>query len=331
MSLVLIPGYFHHSAFYPILVFLLMDGSVADRSMSCTKLSSPATETTVLRGGGCFLLSRVARTWEESETFCKDLGDGWSLVVIEDAETQTRVDNLTLTAGVSSQSWIGLHRQENKYKWVSGIDLGFPTFFRELGEGEVSPPGDCVTTSPPGDTIYGTWSNAECTTRLFTICHTNTILIPVTSGVAVVAAVAVVGVVIILCRRNKAKRLRVRTIDTDAGDDRESGDVSTKPTVVYAVVTPGRKRETSQAPSYDADPGYHYIPVDGEDSAGQGVTDPMYDTATAPQGKQQVTLDNTYDRAMFRQSGDGVYDHTSLTRKSPQVHDTSHYDHAIVQ
>ncbi|XP_067658885.1 uncharacterized protein [Haliotis asinina] len=466
----LISVYFHQSAFYPILVLLLMDGSVADKSTSCKPFPRPDTETAVFRDEGCFLLSRVARTWEESKTFCETLGKGWSLVVIEDVETQRHVDNLTLTAKISSDAWIGLRRQDNKYRWVSGNNLGLPDFFRELGEGENSPRGHCVITSPPEDN-YGTWNYADCTTKHFTICHTSSadslhrrttatvqeiptstttspptstttspststttspststttspststttspststttspptftitstttrkttpaktqttvknetatlakevtsaptssstraseisvqakpmtdatartstkpavqtttsivtdnIVIPVTSGVAVVAALTVVGVVIILCRRNKTKRLRLGTFDAVAGDDRESGDVRTKPDVVYAAVTPRRERQTSQALRCDADPGYHYIPVGGEDPVVHDVTGQMYDTATGRQEKQQVTLDSTYDRAMFHQSGDDVYDHTCLNRKSPQAQATSHYDHAVVQ
>ncbi|XP_067658310.1 uncharacterized protein [Haliotis asinina] len=142
------------------------------KSTSCKQLSRDVTETIVFRDEGCFLLSRVARTWEESKTFCETLGKGWSLVVIEDVETQRHVDNLTLTAKISSDAWIGLRRQDNKYRWVSGNNLGHPDFFRELGEGENCPRGHCVITSPPEDN-YGTWNYADCTTKHFTICHTN--------------------------------------------------------------------------------------------------------------------------------------------------------------
>ncbi|XP_071109770.1 uncharacterized protein [Haliotis cracherodii] len=167
----LIPAYIQHSALYSIWIFLWMHGSAADSAMSCKQFSNPDTQTTVFKDDGCFLLSREERTWEESKTFCNGLGDGWALVVIEDVEIQTHVDSVSRTAGVSTGSWIGL-RQRNGFTWVTGNKLGYPSFFKELADGEVQVTGDCVITSPPDDTsFYGIWSYMDCTARLYSICH----------------------------------------------------------------------------------------------------------------------------------------------------------------
>ncbi|XP_048238913.1 cell wall protein DAN4-like [Haliotis rufescens] len=167
----LIPAYIQHSALYAIWIFLWMDGSAADSAMSCKQFSNPDTETTVFKDDGCFLLSREESTREESQTFCNGLGDGWSLVVIEDVETQKHVDSVTRTAGVSTGSWIGLRRRNGKYTWESGNKLGYPDFFNAQA-GETASPGDCVTTNPPDDTSsYGIWRYMNCTARLYSICH----------------------------------------------------------------------------------------------------------------------------------------------------------------
>ncbi|XP_046337494.2 location of vulva defective 1-like isoform X2 [Haliotis rufescens] len=478
VSRLLITVYFQHSALYSIWIFLWMDGSAADSAMSCKQFSNPDTETTVFKDDGCFILSREDRTWEESQTFCNGLGDGWSLVEIEDAETQKHVDSVTRTAGVSTGSWIGL-RQRNGFTWVTGKRLGYPGFFKELAVGEVQSTGDCVTTSPPDVTAsYGIWSYMDCTARLYSICHSGsslpprktmtsrrttastmtvkatpakpqttvkygatqstaattqstatttqsiattqstatttqstptttqstapttqstatttqstatttqstaattqstattmqstvtttqstattmqsteaattqstaamttsstTVLIAVSSTAAFVAAVFLVGGVIALCRRNKQKRLRVRTNDTMAGDDTESGtvaDVRTKPEVEYAVVTKIQTKQSSQVNDCNTESGYHYASVDdGALPMKQGVNDQTYDTATITEKKQPITFDNTYARAIFSQSasdtGDDVYDHTRVSGKASQEVDASHYDHAFVK
>ncbi|XP_071109759.1 mucin-21-like [Haliotis cracherodii] len=443
----LMPAYIQHSALYSIWIFLWMDGSAADSAMSCKQFSNPDTETTVFKDDGCFLLSREERTWEESQTFCNGLGDGWSLVEIENVETQTHVDNVSRTAGVSTGSWIGLRRRNGKYTWESGNKLGYSDFFKELAEGEKASPGDCVTTSPPDDTFsYGIWNYMNCTARLYSICHSGfslpprktmssrrttsstmtlnatpaepqttvkygatqstaaptqstatttqytatttqstaattqstaaatqstaptpqstattmqskaaattqstaatttttsstTVLIAVSSAASFVAAVFLVGGVIVLCRRNKQKRLRVRTNDKMAGDDTESGtvaDVRTKPEVVYAVVTKIQTKQPSQVHDCNTESGYHYASVDdGARPITQGVNDQTYDTATITEKKQPITFDNTYARAMFSKSaadtGEDVYDHTRVTGKASQEVDASHYDHAFVK
>ncbi|XP_071109807.1 mucin-22-like [Haliotis cracherodii] len=496
VSRLLIPVYIQHSALYSIWIFLWMDGSAADSAMSCQQFSNPETETTVFKDDGCFLLSRENRTWEESQTFCNCLGNGWSLVEIEDVETQKHVDSVSRTAGVSTGSWIGLS-QRNGFTWVSGNKLGYQTFFKELADGEVQSSGDCVITSPPDDTsLYGIWNYMDCTARLYSICHSvltpgsslpprktttsrrttastmtikatpakpqttvnygatqstaattqstatttqstatttqstaattqstatttqstatttqstatttqstaattqstatttqstatttqstattmqstvtttqstatrtqstattmqsteaattqstaattssTTVNIAVCSAAAFAAAVFLVRAVILLCRRNKKKSLRVRTNDTVAADDTESGkvaDVRTKPEVEYAVVTKIQRKQPSQAPDCNTESGYHHASVDdGALPMKQGVNDQTYDTATITEKKQPITFDNTYARAMFSQSaadtGDDVYDHTRVTGKASQEDDASHYDHAFVK
>ncbi|XP_071109887.1 uncharacterized protein [Haliotis cracherodii] len=423
----LIPAYVQHSALYSIWIFLWMDRSAADSAMSCKQFSNP--------DDGCFLLSRENRTWEESKTFCNGLGDGWSLVEIEDVETQTHVDCVSRTAGVSTGSWIGL-RWQNGFTWVSGKKLGFQGYFKRLAAGEVQAPGDCLITQPPGDTsidAYGTWNYMNCSTRLYSICHaassslterttttsrrtiTSTmtptttpansqlftaairrstaptqsttartqstttrtatsvtsssiettalstlesstsmmssdtiamistkptvmpttpmpVVIAVSSGATGGAVVVLAGVVIVLCQRNKQKRLRVRT-----NDDTESGtvtDVRTKPEVEYAVVTKIQRKQPSQVHDCNTESGYHYASVDdGALPMKQDVNDQTYDTATITEKKQPITFDNTYARAIFSQSSadtvDDVYDHTRVTGKASHEVDASHYDHAF--
>ncbi|XP_048238813.1 uncharacterized protein LOC124116491 [Haliotis rufescens] len=163
------------------------------------------------------------------------------------------------------------------------------------------------------------------------------VVIAVSSGAAGGAVVVLAGVVIVLCQRNKQKRLRVRTNDTIAGDDTESGtvaDVRTKPEVEYAVVRKIKTKQPSQVHDCNTESGYHYASVDdGARPMKQGVNDQTYDTATITEKKQPITFDNTYARAIFSQSGadtgDDVYDHTRVTGKASQEVDASHYDHAF--
>ena len=79
----------------------------------------------------CYGFVEESKTWKEAQDWCKEVGDRYDLVVIDNEnENQFLIDHRN-KKHIGNQYWIGLKRlstsadQSEEFAWVHGSDNGF--------------------------------------------------------------------------------------------------------------------------------------------------------------------------------------------------------------
>ncbi|XP_069834985.1 killer cell lectin-like receptor subfamily B member 1C [Dendropsophus ebraccatus] len=106
----------------------------SDRSSGC-HLCPPSW---LLHGDQCYYLSDVTdRTWDQSEEQCKMMGS--DLLIIKDQDQQEFIQR-TLSQRADDRYWIGLHPDEDGWRWVDGEQYNSSLF-----QIKTQPSGRCVS------------------------------------------------------------------------------------------------------------------------------------------------------------------------------------------
>jgi len=148
-----------------------------------TALPSCPPATLLGPGDRCFQLSTVARAWAAARTACQNLGVGWDLATIHDAERDAW---LVALLGTVPDAWVGASDldAEGVWRWVTDSNAfwnGGPTgasvggaFANWNGGATAEPNGgeasDCLRVR-----LTTGWADFQCATAYASICEGPTL------------------------------------------------------------------------------------------------------------------------------------------------------------
>ncbi|XP_053302419.1 C-type lectin domain family 4 member D isoform X1 [Pleuronectes platessa] len=125
----------------------------------------------LLFNSSCYLISRLSRSWPESQSYCESRGA--HLAIIHSAEEQTFLWDL-LPRGHWNAFWFGItdEQTEDQWKWVDGSPL--VGGFWEVGEPNNHINEDCgymIKTRVLSRVAVRSWYDAPCSMPLPYICE----------------------------------------------------------------------------------------------------------------------------------------------------------------
>jgi hypothetical protein len=104
-----------------------------------------------------YVVSEQNYTWDEAQSYCQNIGDGWNLVTINDVAENSRVANMSDTF-----YWIGLRDINNDNVYSDDEWVGGTSSFRNWQVGQPNYVGSCVFTNPNNHPSSPFWADNHC-------------------------------------------------------------------------------------------------------------------------------------------------------------------------